>query len=596
MQASSAPAKKPRGNPNWQRGGSSPNPKGRGAPAARTDAAVKVDGWINALTGFGVQGRDKRLGAGGGSALGFTADLVSDAEATQLWVGDDIAARIITDLPSEAMRQGIEIELDDKEEAEAIAHRLQDTNALAKFEMALKFRRAYGGAAILPMINDGALLLSTPLNENRISKISAIHVFEPRELQPMAYYSDPMHPKFRRPSLWRLTPSSPMGQLPDTVIHDSRLIVFRGIQTNEDGLGTPRQGWDHNILTRVYSVLRDWNMAWSATGALVQDFTTVIWKIRDLAEMIGADDGRFMARIQGAELARSVMRALVLDTENESWERQSVNINGLPDLLDRFGTRLAAAADMPMTRLLGMSPGGMNATGESDTRGWYDAVKREQKLAQPELVALIRLFLLEIDGATGGKLPDTWTVSWCPLWQPSEKETADTRKTQMDTAIAAVTAQIITPEEARKSMFGGDKYSPDIKLDPANDEQPAAISAEESASLRTPGGTTAAPVASLEPAKQAFTGVQVTALIDVVKAVGAKEISRESGQAILELAFPIDAAGALRVLGPVNFEPVKPEPPASPFGGGPPKPPGAPAPDGDPKPPAPPIDDEAKAA
>jgi hypothetical protein len=94
-----------------------------------------------------------------------------------------------------------------------------------------------------------------------------------------------------------------------------------------------------------------------------------------------------------------------------------------------------------------------------------------------------------------------------------------------------------------------------------------------------PGG--AQPTA-LEPAKTAFTGVQVSALVDVVKAAMAKEISRESAAAIIELAFPVDAAAALRILGPENFEPVKPEPPPAPFGGG------APAgdPDGeiDPKP------------
>lgn len=581
MSTSAVAEKRPRGNPNWRKGGESPNPRGR---ASRADAA-RVDGWINALSGFGVQGKDPRLGASAG--VNFSADVVTDYEAQQLWSGDDIGKRIVEDLPNEAMRQGVDVKLETKEESEAVSHRLKESGALAAFTMALKYRRAYGGAALLPVINDGSLLLSTPLNENRITKITAVHVFEPRELQPLAWYSDPNHPKFRRPSLWKLTPTSPSGDFQSSVIHESRLVIFRGMHVNGDGLGAPRQGWDHSVFTPIVRVLRDYHTAWDATGKLVGEFSQVIWKIRDLAEMISAEDGRFVNRIRGAELARSVMNALVVDTENEGYERQSVNVTGLPDLLDRFASRLAAAADMPLTRLMGDSPGGLGSNGEGETRSWYDAVKREQKRAETEMEQLVRLFLLEIDGATHGKIPKTWSVTWCPLWQPSEKEIADTRKTEMETAIAAIEHQIVTPEEVRNSMFGGDEYSAHIQIDAANDEVLAPPSPEEAATLRDPSaGAAPAGTPGLEPAKQAFTGVQVTALIDVVKAVVNGEIPRESGAAIIALAFPVDVAQAAALLGPKDFEPTKAPEPPNPFGGPKPPAPGAPPPEKTSEPPA----------
>ena len=34
----------------------------------------------------------------------------------------------------------------------------------------------------------------------------------------------------------------------------------------------------------------------------------------------------------------------------------------------------AGAADIPVTRLLGQSPAGLSATGESDTRNYYDMI------------------------------------------------------------------------------------------------------------------------------------------------------------------------------------------------------------------------------
>jgi hypothetical protein len=65
-------------------------------------------------------------------------------------------------------------------------------------------------------------------------------------------------------------------------------------------------------------------------------------------------------------------------------------------------------------------------------------------------------------------------------------------------------------------------------------------------------------------------GAQISSLVDVIKAAGAKEISRESAAAILTLAFAgVTPADAERLLGPAGFEPVPPEPKPGPFGGGP---------------------------
>ena len=40
----------------------------------------------------------------------------------------------------------------------------------------------------------------------------------------------------------------------------------------------------------------------------------------------------------------------------------------------------AGAADIPVTRLLGQSPAGLSATGDSDTRNYYDMIAARQEL------------------------------------------------------------------------------------------------------------------------------------------------------------------------------------------------------------------------
>src|SRR5690606_36742543 len=155
-----------------------------------------------------------------------------------------------------------------------------------------------------------------------------------------------------------------------------------------------------------------------------------IWKIKGLAEIVSLDKNEELAnRIAAMELARSIVRATVIDSEGEEFERKQTPVSGLPELLDRLATRLAAAADMPVTLLMGQSPAGLNATGESDIRFFYDRISAAQELEiKPKIEHLVRLLLKSHDGPSKGKEPDKWSVEFSPLWQQSEKEIAETRK------------------------------------------------------------------------------------------------------------------------------------------------------------------------
>jgi hypothetical protein len=64
-------------------------------------------------------------------------------------------------------------------------------------------------------------------------------------------------------------------------------------------------------------------------------------------------------------------------------------------------------------------------------------------------------------------------------------------------------------------------------------------------------------------------GAQVSSLVEVVRAVHAEEIPRESGIGILQVAFKLSPAAAASVMGPETFKPKEPKPTG--FGG----PPGA---------------------
>ncbi|MDT9702481.1 anti-CBASS protein Acb1 family protein, partial [Streptomyces sp. P17] len=88
---------------------------------------------------------------------------------------------------------------------------------------------------------------------------------------------------------------------------------------------------------------------------------------------------------------------------------------GLPELIEKFLQEIAGASDIPVTRLLGQSPGGLNSTGESDLRNYYDRVNADQTLTISP--ALAKLDELIICNALGSR-PASIHYNWNSLWQP----------------------------------------------------------------------------------------------------------------------------------------------------------------------------------
>lgn len=418
------------------------------------------DGWQNVLTKLGTDG-DKRM------STDWIRTHLSESKCRELWRGNDLAARVIEEPPAEAMREGFTLKIEaNKELADEILTRYSDVNGECALVEAMEFERAMGGGAIMPVVNDGSEDLSQPLGKYDI--VERLQVLEPRELRPERWYdSDIRHEKFGRPEVYRLEPRTPAGSRRSSamLIHESRLIVFPGRRVTRDQTGTV-YGWGDSVLDRFFDSLRDYENGIGSAAALLPDFAQGVMNIDGLAEMISSADGDtdVATRFQVIEQVRSALRMMVLDGK-DSFKRESTPLDGLADVLDRIERRLAAAADMPLTRLFGMSPGGMNATGESDTRFWYDRIAKLQKRVKPMVDLLLRFLFNEQAGPAKGKEPTQWSSEFKPLWQPSDKEDAEAREIQQRIDSAYIADGVYSAEEVAINRFGGDSYSFQTSID-----------------------------------------------------------------------------------------------------------------------------------
>lgn len=497
------------------------------AKAPKTKQA-RTDGWRNIYTGLGSASRDKRLGAT------FTPQRLDESECEDLWLGDDIAACIIEAQPEAELGQGFDLVISDPTAAprpgppvrmdladgrKADEGLTKDLNAYFEekclamhLQTAREYARAYGGGALLVGAQDGQAF-DQPLNEGNIATIPWVKVLRPRECWPASYYNSAKSAKtekFGEVKTYRVMRDTLGGGSSQVLdVHESRIIPFYGVVVSTRQRAA-RNSWGDSVLNRVVEKVSDYQASFQAAGILVQDFAQAVFKMAGLAELMAqGDDGEqiILNRSRAIDMSRSVARAMLIDSEEE-FERKATPVTGLSDLLDRFSIRIAAAARMPVTVMMGQSPAGLNATGASDIRIWYDQVKRDRtKHLVPKANRLVRLFMLAADSPAKGKEPKRWTLTFPSLWQMTDSEEADLRNKQADTDKKYIDAGVLLPEEVAVSRFGGDKWTMETQLDKsARDAATMAINNPEPApgTEPTPGDPNAtAPAPKPPPEKKA---------------------------------------------------------------------------------------------
>lgn len=412
--------------------------------------ALRTDGWINTITGLGTSS-DKRTFS---SVGGFRPLDPTVLEA--LYASDDLAAKMVDALPKAALRGGLPVAQDEDGEIQA---------ALLKWDVAKVLRRA---ATWGRLQGSGYILLGTagnmssPLGEVREGGLLYLDVLDRQDLTVDSRYRNPREAKFGEPEFYRIHKVSQDGTVKQNLgerIHESRLIHFGSVLT-PDRIKAHNNGHDLSVLQRPYEILRDANDSWSNVMVLFQDLSQAVFKVKGLIAMIAnGERDALQNRMEIVNMARSVARAVMIDADDESFEHVgAANVTGVDALLTRVFQRLAAAADMPVTVLLGISPAGLNATGESDIRQWYDKVQeyRTDEI-EPRASRLISI-VLQSEGISIEGDPE---IAWPSLWQYTPDELADQRVKVAASDTAYINAGVLPPEAVALARWGSGAFSPD---------------------------------------------------------------------------------------------------------------------------------------
>lgn len=422
----------------------------------------RFDNWQNALTGLGTAMRDKL------QSTTFQAQAnLSDEMVETLYHQEDMAARVVEALPEGALRRGYTV-IVEGEEASDIPSDMFEYEKGLKFRSALKeaaiWGRCFGGAVVYLGIDDGQESEAEPVNEDSIRSITFALVLTKRELTPSTYYETTDEGKLGEPETYRLSTLDGRQMDGSDVIHETRLLRMGGARTS---IRRRRRnnGWDDSVLQKVHDVLIKFNIGWASTAHILQDGAQGVFKIRGLVDMIADGDKETLNnRMELVEMGRGVARAIMVDAELEDFQRANFNYGGLPDVLRTFMLRLAAAARMPVTMLMGQAPSGLNATGESDFRMWYDQIEDYQ--GETILPPVERLHTLVFKAQDfPHEAPKRWSVKFHKLWQLNDVEQADLEKKVAEKDKIYIDSQVLLPEEVALNRFKAVGFSMETQID-----------------------------------------------------------------------------------------------------------------------------------
>jgi phage-related protein (TIGR01555 family) len=328
--------------------------------------------------------------------------------------------------------------------------------------------QAFGGAHVFFSMKDDKTARDTQLVLRPFSvpkgSFVGLRVVEPYWVTPNFYNSiDPTAADFYIPSTWWLLGIEVHATRMQTII--SRPVPdmlkptysFRGISMSQ--LAIPYV--DNWLRTR--QSISDTVKQFSVSGVAM-----------DLAQAL--QPGANVALQQRAQLInayRDNRNLMLLDNATEEFFQVNTPLSGLDALQAQSQEQMSAVSHIPLVKLLGITPTGLNASSEGEIRVFYDYVRGYQSDAlQPLMQKVLKVVQLSLFGA----IDDGITWEWEPLMELTKLEDAERRNKDANTAqlyvdMGALNAQQVAahlaadPTSGYSGLFDGTEA-----IEPADDD------------------------------------------------------------------------------------------------------------------------------
>lgn len=372
------------------------------------------------------------------AGVGITAD-----EMTRRWVD----LKILGDSSTAEANTSID----------EIGEDLREYRIQALFRQVAVFIGLFGGCLVFidngtdPGFYDTPLVVDSP--EFAQGSLRGFKVVEPVCVSPGRYNaSDPTADDFYRPETWYVYGRE---------IHASRFLYFSSGDLpillrpayNFFGVSSAQLALDY---------LSPFTESREAAARLLKKFSLTVLKTNMQGFLTGGSAGDIDRRIQFFVQNRNNDGILAIDQTQEDVVKLETPLSGVTDIVRQALELLAAVFRIPAVKYLGISPGGFNATGESDIRSFYDHIAGQQeKLLDKQLKKVIDILCLNRYGHT----VDGLTPVWIPLGDDDEEKRATVKRSEAERDAIYLDRQVLSTDEVRERLASDEDSGYSLQTD-----------------------------------------------------------------------------------------------------------------------------------
>lgn len=336
---------------------------------------------------------------------------------------------------------------DKSDKIEKIEAAFTEFNVRDLFKRAAMMDGEFGRAQIILNIKgqDGPEKRQLPLEVDKesigVGALESMTVIEPYWSTPYSWESThPERSDFYIPQSWYI-----MGRK----THTSRFLTF--IAREVPDLLKPAYNFGGISMTQL---MEPYVNMWLRTRKSVNDLIN-IYSITILATQLsstleeGSDGSAMLNRATLFTKARSNRGLALIDKETEEIGQVNTPLSGLDKLQAQSQEHMAAPCHIPLVKLFGVVPTGLNATSEGEIQVWYDFVRAMQEnLFGPQLDKLLKVIQLHLFG----DIDEEIGYEWVSLDEPTPAEAAATRKSDADAGASYIASGVVAPEEERERL------------------------------------------------------------------------------------------------------------------------------------------------
>lgn len=405
-------------------------------------------------------------------------------DATRKWIDFDLAGEDKHTMLERAMRDPVgeaERQADPDERTKRIARagKADKVKRLKDDQLRLNVQQAFYDCArtdgffgrshlFIDLGTDDPTELKMPIGSGRddLSKmkigkdsLKGLRVIEPVWTYPQAYNAvNPLKPDWYNPQQWYV-----MGQ----EIHVSRLPVFIGHPVPD--MLKPAYAFGGLSLSQMAKPYVDiWLTTRQSVSDLIHSFSVMVL-MTDLSTLLQSGSaGDLMARVALFNMMRDNQGAFVVNKATEDFKNVSASLSGLHELQAQAQEHMASVSRIPLVKLTGISPSGLNASSEGEILVYDDTIMAYQnRFFRTNLQKVIDIQQLSLFGEIDPEI--TWHFE--PLRQMTQAEKGQKEKDDADRNQKYVDMGALAPEEIRQVIID-DETLPYTGLDPDDMPEP----------------------------------------------------------------------------------------------------------------------------